>query len=90
MLRRARSFGLVERNPDPGKSTLLRAIAGLSPVASGRIVLDGKPLDVKRRDKAFYRQVQMVFQDPYGSLHPRQTVDRLLPGAAGRPRYCRC
>ncbi|CAN7476852.1 ABC transporter ATP-binding protein [Rhizobium sp. LjRoot98] len=71
------SFGLVGESGS-GKSTLLRAIAGLSPVASGRIVLDGKPLDVKRRDKTFYRQVQMVFQDPYGSLHPRQTVDRLL------------
>ena len=71
------SFGLVGESGS-GKSTLLRAIAGLSPVASGRIVLDGKPLDVKYRDKAFYRQVQMVFQDPYGSLHPRQTVDRLL------------
>lgn len=71
------SFGLVGESGS-GKSTLLRAIAGLSPVTSGRIVLDGKPLDVKYRDKAFYRQVQMVFQDPYGSLHPRQTVDRLL------------
>lgn len=71
------SFGLVGESGS-GKSTLLRAIAGLSPVASGRIMLDGKPLDAKRRDKAFYRQVQMVFQDPYGSLHPRQTVDRLL------------
>lgn len=71
------SFGLVGESGS-GKSTLLRAIAGLSPVASGRIVLDGKPLDAKRRDKTFYRQVQMVFQDPYGSLHPRQTVDRLL------------
>ena len=71
------SFGLVGESGS-GKSTLLRAIAGLSPVTSGRIVLDGKPLDVKYRDKAFYRRVQMVFQDPYGSLHPRQTVDRLL------------
>ncbi|MBP1861216.1 ABC transporter ATP-binding protein [Rhizobium herbae] len=71
------SFGLVGESGS-GKSTLLRAIAGLSPVTSGRIVLDGKPLDAKYRDKAFYRQVQMVFQDPYGSLHPRQTVDRLL------------
>ena len=71
------SFGLVGESGS-GKSTLLRAIAGLSPVASGRIMLGGKPLDAKRRDKAFYRQVQMVFQDPYGSLHPRQTVDRLL------------
>jgi peptide/nickel transport system ATP-binding protein len=71
------SFGLVGESGS-GKSTLLRAIAGLSPVAGGRIVLDGKPLDARHRDKAFYRRVQMVFQDPYGSLHPRQTVDRLL------------
>ena len=71
------SFGLVGESGS-GKSTLLRAIAGLSPVSAGRIVLDDKPLDVKHRDKPFYRKVQMVFQDPYGSLHPRQTVDRLL------------
>jgi len=70
------SFGLVGESGS-GKSTLLRAIAGLAPVAAGTIEVNGKPLG-KRRDKAFYRQVQMVFQDPYGSLHPRQTVDRLL------------
>ena len=66
------SFGLVGESGS-GKSTLLRAIAGLAPVASGRITVNGKT-----RDRDFYRQVQMVFQDPYGSLHPRQTVDRLL------------
>jgi peptide/nickel transport system ATP-binding protein len=60
-----------------GKSTLLRAITGLAPVFSGTITVNGKRLG-KTRDKAFYREVQMVFQDPYGSLHPRQTVDRLL------------
>jgi peptide/nickel transport system ATP-binding protein len=70
------SFGLVGESGS-GKSTLLRAVAGLAPVTAGTIVVNGKPLG-RRRDKAFYRQVQMVFQDPYGSLHPRQTVDRLL------------
>ena len=70
------SFGLVGESGS-GKSTLLRAIAGLAPVSGGTITVDGKTLGDKR-DKAFYRKVQMVFQDPYGSLHPRQTVDRLL------------
>jgi peptide/nickel transport system ATP-binding protein len=70
------SFGLVGESGSD-KSTLLRAIAGLAPVASGSIAVNGKTLGA-RRDKAFYREVQMVFQDPYGSLHPRQTVDRLL------------
>jgi peptide/nickel transport system ATP-binding protein len=70
------SFGLVGESGS-GKSTLLRAIAGLAPVAAGTIAVNGKTLG-PRRDKAFYREVQMVFQDPYGSLHPRQTVDRLL------------
>ncbi|CDX16873.1 ABC transporter, ATP-binding protein [Mesorhizobium plurifarium] len=70
------SYGLVGESGS-GKSTLLRAITGLAPVASGTIIVNGKTLG-KTRDKAFYRDVQMVFQDPYGSLHPRQTVDRLL------------
>ncbi|KRB26456.1 MULTISPECIES: ABC transporter ATP-binding protein [Mesorhizobium] len=75
-VRPGESFGLVGESGS-GKSTLLRAIAGLAPVASGSIAVNGKTLGA-RRDKAFYREVQMVFQDPYGSLHPRQTVDRLL------------
>ncbi|MER8432306.1 ABC transporter ATP-binding protein [Mesorhizobium caraganae] len=70
------SFGLVGESGS-GKSTLLKAIAGLVPAKSGTITVNGKMLGA-RRDKAFYREVQMVFQDPYGSLHPRQTVDRLL------------
>jgi len=70
------SFGLVGESGS-GKSTILRAIAGLNPISGGSIAVHGKPLGAKR-DKAFYRLVQMVFQDPYGSLHPRHTVDRLL------------
>jgi peptide/nickel transport system ATP-binding protein len=71
------SFGLVGESGS-GKSTLLRAIAGLSPVSAGKITVNGAQLAANRRNRDFYRRVQMVFQDPYGSLHPRQTVDRQL------------
>ncbi|EJZ20878.1 ABC transporter ATP-binding protein [Rhizobium sp. Pop5] len=71
------SFGLVGESGS-GKSTLLRAVAGLAPVSGGTIHIEGEALKGTKRSKAFYRCVQMVFQDPYGSLHPRQTIDRLL------------
>ncbi|MGG7516762.1 ABC transporter ATP-binding protein [Allorhizobium undicola] len=71
------SFGLVGESGS-GKSTLLRAIAGLNAFESGLLSVDGLAYSDASRTKAFYRKVQMVFQDPYGSLHPRQTVDRLL------------
>jgi peptide/nickel transport system ATP-binding protein len=71
------SFGLVGESGS-GKSTLLRALAGLAPVSAGKITVTGTPLTGNRRSRDFYRRVQMVFQDPYGSLHPRQTVDRQL------------
>jgi peptide/nickel transport system ATP-binding protein len=74
---RGESFGLVGESGS-GKSTLLRAVAGLAPVGGGTIAVEGEVLTGAKRSKAFYRRVQMVFQDPYGSLHPRQTIDRLL------------
>ena len=70
------SFGIVGESGS-GKSTVLRAICGLAPVTSGAIALHGAPVATPR-DAAFYRDVQMVFQDPYASLHPRHTVDRVL------------
>jgi peptide/nickel transport system ATP-binding protein len=70
------SYGLVGESGS-GKSTILRALSGLNPDWTGSMTLDGIPL-APRRDRAFFRRVQMVFQDPYGSLHPRQTVDRAL------------
>ena len=73
---RGSSFGLVGESGS-GKSTVLRALSGLNPAWTGRMVLDGAQL-APQRDRAFFRRVQMVFQDPYGSLHPRQTVDRAL------------
>ena len=71
------SFGLVGESGS-GKSTLLRAIAGLAPVSRGTISVEGTTVAGTRRRRKFYRRLQMVFQDPYGSLHPRQTVDRQL------------
>ena len=73
------SFGIVGESGS-GKSTVLRAICGLAPKASGSVKLLGNGSDTQPApgSKAFRRQLQMVFQDPYGSLHPRQTVDRLL------------
>ncbi|GAW34772.1 oligopeptide transport ATP-binding protein OppF [Roseovarius sp. A-2] len=75
------SFGLVGESGS-GKSTILRAIAGLVPTWSGAMTVAGETLGAKR-SKAFYSKVQMVFQDPYASLHPRQTVDRVLSEAMG-------
>ena len=73
------SFGLVGESGS-GKSTILRAITGLAPTWSGNISVLGNMLG-KERDKEFYHDVQMVFQDPYASLHPRQTVDHVLSEA---------
>ncbi|WP_201833048.1 ABC transporter ATP-binding protein [Microvirga zambiensis] len=70
------AYGLVGESGS-GKSTVLRAICGLAPVSGGRVLVDGKEVTTPRT-KAFYRTVQMVFQDPYASLHPRHTVDRTL------------
>lgn len=73
---RGESYGIVGESGS-GKSTVLRAICGLAPTSAGRIALDGQPLP-QPRDAGFYRRVQMVFQDPYASLHPRHTVDSVL------------
>ena len=70
------TFGLVGESGS-GKSTVLRALSGLNPSWTGRLEVDGRALGPKR-GKAFFKQVQMVFQDPYGSIHPRHTVDRVL------------
>jgi peptide/nickel transport system ATP-binding protein len=73
---RGSSFGIVGESGS-GKSTVLRAFSGLNPDWTGTMCLAGATLGHKR-EKQFFRRVQMVFQDPYGSLHPRQTVDRAL------------
>ena len=71
------SFGIVGESGS-GKSTVLRAICGLAARETGTVELLGPAPQPLPGSKPFRRLVQMVFQDPYGSLHPRHTVDRLL------------
>jgi len=73
------SFGLVGESGS-GKTTVLRALAGLlDRVAhvSGEMTVGGEVL-LRHRSRQFRRRVQMVFQDPFGSLHPRHTIDTIL------------
>ena len=79
---RGQAFGLVGESGS-GKTTVLRCLAGQYPQGAGtgrwqgQALLDGKPC-TGQRSAAHARRVQMVFQDPYGSLHPRHTVRTAL------------
>lgn len=70
------TFGLVGES-GCGKSTAMGAIAGRVGNWTGEITIDGQTVTHKRT-LVQRVQVQMVFQDPYGSLHPRHTVERTL------------
>jgi peptide/nickel transport system ATP-binding protein len=63
-----------------GKSTLARTIARLQPVTSGQVTFAGQDITGLRASelKAVRREVQMVFQDPYGSLNPRRRVGAIV------------
>jgi oligopeptide/dipeptide ABC transporter ATP-binding protein len=63
-----------------GKSTLAKVLVRLEDPTSGRVVLDGVDLTELRgrRLRAHRRHIQMVFQDPYSSLDPRQSVGAAL------------
>jgi ABC-type glutathione transport system ATPase component len=73
------SLGVVGESGS-GKSTALSLLLGLARPTAGRVLLDGAPLDLsdRGRRRAFRRRVQVVFQDPYSSLDPRQRVDRII------------
>jgi peptide/nickel transport system ATP-binding protein len=70
------AFGLVGES-GCGKSTVLRCICGLYKHWTGEVVVDGVNCRQRRGPDSFLA-TQMVFQDPYGSLHPRHTVNTIL------------
>jgi ABC-type glutathione transport system ATPase component len=73
------SVGIVGESGS-GKTTLARVLTGLANFASGDIRVDGRLLSTwMQEDRQLYRRrVQMIFQDPYGSLNPRFTVRQAL------------
>ncbi len=70
------TFGLIGES-GCGKSTVLRAASGLNTHYEGSAQIQGREVS-RHRDPTFFKTVQMVFQDPYGSLHPRKMVHSVL------------
>jgi oligopeptide/dipeptide ABC transporter ATP-binding protein len=78
-VRKGETLGLVGET-GCGKSTLARCIAHLYDVTSGSVWFDGKDLTglSRRQMRPLRREVQMIFQDPYGSLNPRRRVGSII------------
>ncbi len=73
------ALGLIGESGS-GKTTLGRAIMGLVPASTGQMTLNGQPITAVHGAARlpFARAVQLVFQVPYASLHPRQTIGQTL------------
>ncbi len=78
-VRQGETLGIVGESGS-GKSTLAMALLGLQRVSNGSVEFQGKPLaDYRGRDKTVLRSnMQVVFQDPYSSLSPRLTIERIV------------
>ena len=78
-LRRGETLGVVGESGS-GKTTLAMALLALLPVAEGSVALDGERIDGADRAalRAMRRRIQVVFQDPFGSLSPRMAIGRIV------------
>jgi ABC-type oligopeptide transport system ATPase subunit len=78
-IRRGETVGLVGESGS-GKTTFGRAVLGLAPVASGRVTFDGRDITHLGRSarRSLAAEIQVIFQDPYGSLSSSMSVEKIL------------
>ena len=78
-LKRGETLGIVGESGS-GKTTLGMALLALQPIAAGSVTLEGIRLDDADRAtlRGMRRRMQVVFQDPFGSLSPRMTVEQIV------------
>ena len=78
-LRRGETLGIVGESGS-GKTTLGMALLALQPIAAGSVSLDGERVDGAGAAalRELRRRMQVVFQDPFGSLSPRMTIGRIV------------
>ena len=78
-LKRGETLGIVGESGS-GKTTLGMALLALQPIAAGSVTLEGTRLDGADRTtlRAMRRRMQVVFQDPFGSLSPRMTIEQIV------------
>lgn len=78
-VKRSKTLAIVGESGS-GKSTLARIVTLIDPATTGELLIDGRPVDIAKDalTKQLRATVQMVFQNPYGSLNPRQKVGDVL------------
>lgn len=78
-VRRGQTFGIVGES-GTGKTTLGKIIAAIEKPTGGQTLFQGRPLSkmTKREFSVFRKKVQMLFQDPEGSLNPKKTIQKSL------------
>ncbi len=78
-IERGETVGLVGES-GCGKTTIAKLLLGLIPLSSGEILFEGKPIHKMKREELFNlrKDCQMIFQDPYGSVNPRMTVQEII------------
>ncbi len=78
-IQRGKTLGLVGET-GCGKSTLARCIAGLIPATSGKVYFEDNDITnlPRGRMRPYRREIQMIFQDPYGALNPRRRVGSII------------